>query len=339
MKPFVIAGPCSAESQQQVLQTAGQLKCCGVDVFRAGIWKPRTHPGCFEGAGTPALEWLRQVKQQLGMKVCCEVASPRHVQQALKSGVDMVWIGARTSANPFLVQEIAQSLRGAGIPVLVKNPVSHDLDLWVGAFERLNQCGVDKLAAVHRGVTPFRRGKYRNDPAWDMAIGLKSRIPGLPLYCDPSHMAGDSAYVEELSRRALDLGFEGLMMEVHCNPSLALSDASQQLSPAQFEALMSTLSLRDGSVGSAGSRIALEGMRARIDELDETLLVTLSQRKAVSEQIGKFKKDNNIAIIQSGRWEEVMSAVLRRGEELGLDAGFVREIFELIHGYSISKQH
>jgi len=338
MKPFVIAGPCSAESRQQLLQTATQLKEVGIDVFRAGIWKPRTHPGSFEGVGSTALEWLREVKMTLGMKVACEVASPSHVEQALRHEVDILWIGARTSANPFLVQEIAQSLRGLDIPVYVKNPVSHDLDLWVGAFERLKQCGITTLAAVHRGVTPIQRGKYRNDPAWDMAIQLKSRIPGIPVYCDPSHMGGEAEYVKELSQRALDLGFEGLMVEVHCDPACALSDQRQQLSPVQLVQMLGSLKVRDASAGNEDARTTLARMRAQIDELDEALLLTLSQRQDVSEKIGKFKKDNNIAILQSGRWEEVLSAALKRGEELGLDKEFVREVFNLIHEYSISKQ-
>jgi len=339
MKPsFVIAGPCSAESQEQLMQTATLLKDAGVDVFRAGIWKPRTHPGCFEGVGTPALEWLRQVKMTLGMKVACEVASPAHVEQALHHEVDVVWLGARTSANPFLVQEIAQALKGVGIPVWVKNPPSHDLDLWVGAFERLAQCGISDVAAIHRGVSPLRRGKYRNDPAWDLAIELKSRIPGIPVYCDPSHISGEAEYVPELSQRAMDLGFEGLMVEVHCSPSHALSDAAQQLSPAEFSAMLDTLVVRELAVGDTDAGVSLARMRAKIDEVDENLLLLLSQRKDISQQIGKLKKDNNIAILQSGRWEEVLDNALRRGEQLGLDRDFVREIFNLIHGFSISSQ-
>ena len=232
--PLMIAGPCSAESEVQIMETARRLKALGINVFRAGIWKPRTHPNTFEGVGTKGLKWLQRVKNELGMKICTEVASERHVFDCLKFGVDMVWIGARTTANPFLVQEIADALKDTGIPVLVKNPVNPELDLWIGALERLNQAGIMKLGVIHRGFSTFEKIRYRNSPEWQIAIELRSRYPDMPFFCDPSHMAGDRKYIRELSQRSLDLGLEGLMIESHCDPTCALSDAGQQLLPEQL---------------------------------------------------------------------------------------------------------
>ena len=230
-RPSVIAGPCSAETEDQVMETAKGLRELGINVLRAGIWKPRTHPGSFEGIGTEGLRWMQRAKKEFGLKIATEVASERHVYECLKFGVDLVWLGARTTANPFLVQEIADALKDTDIPVLVKNPVSPDLDLWIGALERLNRAGIKKLGVIHRGFSTFDKIKYRNDPSWQMAIELRSRHPELPFFVDPSHMAGCKDYILELSQRSLDLGFEGLMIEAHCNPPAALSDAKQQLTP------------------------------------------------------------------------------------------------------------
>lgn len=341
-RPCVIAGPCSAESLEQVLETAAGLKKVGINMYRAGIWKPRTHPGSFEGHGVPALKWLQEVKKQYGMKVGCEVASAQHIFECVKHGVDMVWIGARTTANPFLVQEIAEALDGLDIPVLVKNPVNPDLDLWIGAFERLNKCGVRKLGAIHRGVSSYQKLKYRNEPAWDMAVQLRSRIPELPIFCDPSHMAGTTEYIQEISQRALDLGFEGLMIETHCNPACALSDAKQQLTPDQLYDLLlgpNKLIVRDNDSDNASYRENMTQLRARIDVLDENIVSLLAQRMNVSRQIGQFKKDNNIAILQTGRWDSILEKMISRGVELGLDPEFVRTFYNSIHDESVSIQN
>lgn len=336
--PFVIAGPCSAESKEQVMQSASFLSNAGVGVMRAGVWKPRTRPGCFEGAGAAALEWLRCAKECHGVKLCCEVASADGVQSCLDAGIDMLWIGARTSVNPFLVQEIASALRGTDVPVLVKNPVNYDVGLWIGAFERLYDSGLRRLGAVHRGVSS-EGGKYRNDPAWTMAVALRSSLPEIPLLCDPSHMGGRREYVRELSQYALNLGFDGLMIEVHPCPQQALSDAQQQLSPEEFKSLFvgpDALVARNGD--EDGIRIALASLRCEIDEVDEKLLECLSRRMAVSEKIGRFKRENNIAILQSDRWESVLARVVCDGGALGLDEAFVRRIFSIIHQQSVSVQ-
>lgn len=341
-RPCVIAGPCSAESLEQVLETAAGLKETGINMFRAGVWKPRTHPGGFEGHGVPALKWLQQVKKQYGMKVSCEVASAQHVFECIKHGVDMVWIGARTTANPFLMQEIAEALDGTDIPVLVKNPVNPDVDLWIGAFERLNKCGVRKLGAIHRGVSTSQKLKYRNDPAWDMAIELRRRVPELPIFADPSHMGGSTAYIQELAQRALDLGFEGLMVESHCNPSCALSDAKQQLTPIQLHELLegeNCLVVRDNDTDNVSYRENMTQLRAKIDVLDDNILSLLSQRMKVSETIGRFKKDNNIAILQTGRFETILDRMVERGKESGLSEDFVRNFFTAIHDESVAVQN
>jgi len=337
MKINIIAGPCSAESRGQVLETAKALHSLGITTFRAGIWKPRSRPGSFEGAGAQGLEWLREVKDTLGMKVGCEVATAEHVEQCLRSAVDFVWIGARTTTSPFMVQEIADALSGSGLKVLVKNPVSPDLGLWLGAFERLRARGITDLVAVHRGVSPLQKIQYRNDPAWQMAIGLRSREPGIPVLCDPSHMGGSSAYVRELSQTALDLGFDGLMIETHCAPGKALSDAGQQLSPAELQALMDgpdKLVVRDGT----DSGRSIEALRARIDVIDDSLIALLGQRMDVSRQIGDIKKNGNIAILQSGRWDAVMDRVVKQGPKAGLSEEFIRSVFTEIHKESVSVQ-
>lgn len=341
-RPCVIAGPCSAESLEQLMTTAAGLKKIGINMFRAGVWKPRTHPGCFEGHGVPALKWLQEVKKETGMKVSCEVASAQHVFECVKHGVDMVWLGARTTANPFLVQEIAEALDGTDIPVLVKNPVNPDVDLWVGAFERLNKCGVKKLGAIHRGVSSSQKLKYRNDPAWDMAIELRRRIPELPVFADPSHMGGHVDYIQELSQRALDLGFEGLMVESHCNPCEALSDAKQQLTPDQlFEMLEgeNCIVVRDNDTDNASYKENMTQLRAKIDVLDDNIMSLLAQRMNVSRKIGQFKKDNNIAILQTGRWEEILQRMTEAGAEHGLDADFVKDLFNRIHEESVAVQN
>ena len=337
-RPCVIAGPCSAETEAQVLDTAAGLRAFGINVFRAGIWKPRTHPGSFEGIGVEGLRWLQKVKSEYGMKVCTEVASAKHVFECLKYGVDMVWIGARTTANPFLV-EIAEALRDTGIPVLVKNPVNPDLDLWIGALERFNREGITKLGAIHRGVSSSEKIKYRNDPLWNMAVELRARIPQLPIFADPSHMGGSREYLRELSQRAMDLGLEGLMIESHCSPQCALSDAGQQIEPPALQALLESLTVRDATSPDEEFRENLSRLRERIDVIDENLIRELAERMKVSAEIGAAKKAHNVAIIQTGRWERVLEKVDAAARQYGLDPKFVRAIFDAIHEESVQKQN
>lgn len=338
-RPYLIVGPCSAESEEQVMETANGLAKAGVTVFRAGLWKPRTHPGCFEGVGEKGLPWLQRVQAELGMKVCTEVAGAAHVRAAVAHGVDMVWIGARTTANPFLVQEIADELAGTDIPVLVKNPVNRDLELWTGAIERLQRRGICKIGVVHRGFSTFETLRYRNSPEWHVAVTLRSRHPGIPFFCDPSHMGGSRDLVQEISQKAMDLGLDGLMVESHCKPSEALSDAAQQLTPSEFGAMVSGLTIRDDDSEEAGYRSAIDELRASIDAIDDELLENLASRMEVSRRIGSIKKESNIAIIQTTRWEALMDKVLQRASGLGLDPAFVTSVFENIHQASIMEQN
>jgi len=338
-RPMCIAGPCSAETEEQVMETARGLHEFGIHVFRAGIWKPRTHPGSFEGVGTPGLQWLRKVKETFGMKVCTEVASEKHVQECLRSGVDMVWIGARTSANPFVVQEIADALTGTDIPVLVKNPVSPDLDLWVGALERLNRAGIRKLGVIHRGFSTSASIPYRNDPGWKIAIELRTRYPRMVFFADPSHMGGDRKYLQELSQRAMDLGLDGLMVESHCNPSCAWSDARQQLTPQALRTLLESLIIRDNTSDSEAYREGIDALRARIDVLDESLLRLLGDRMEVSRSIGRYKKDHNVAILQAGRWEQLLSDMVAGAAALGISEEAIRGIMTAIHEESVRVQN
>ncbi len=338
-RPCVIAGPCSAESEEQVMETARGLKEIGINVFRAGIWKPRTHPGSFEGVGTEGLKWMQKVQKEYGMRVCTEVAGERHVFECLKHGVDMVWIGARTTANPFLMQEIAEALRDTDMPVLVKNPVNPDIDLWIGALERLNAQGIKKIGVIHRGVSTPDKIKYRNSPQWEMAVELHARYPELPVFADPSHMGGSRQYLAELSQRAMDLGFEGIMIESHCNPSCALSDASQQLTPPDLIKLLESLVVRDASTEDEVFNDTLRQLRAQIDVLDENLIFTLASRMKVSRRIGEIKKTNSIAIVQPSRWDEVLERAEKTAEGYGLDKEFVKRIFNAIHEASVAEQN
>ena len=338
-RPMCIAGPCSAETEEQVMETARGLHAFGIHVFRAGIWKPRTHPGSFEGVGTPGLQWLRKVKETFGMKVCTEVASEKHVQECLRSGVDMVWIGARTSANPFVMQEIADALTGTDIPVLVKNPVSPDLDLWVGALERLNRAGIRKLGVIHRGFSTSASIPYRNDPGWKIAIELRTRYPRMVFFADPSHMGGDRRYLQELSQRAMDLGLDGLMVESHCNPSCAWSDARQQLTPQALRTLLESLIIRDNTSDNEAYREGIDALRARIDVLDESLLRLLGDRMEVSRRIGRYKKDHNVAILQAGRWEQLFSDMVAGAAALGISEEAIRGIMTAIHEESVRVQN
>ena len=338
-KPMVIAGPCSAESEEQVLETAKGLRALGINMFRAGIWKPRTHPGCFEGVGAPGLKWLQRVRQETGLKVCTEVANEKHVYECLKYGIDMVWIGARTSANPFMVQEIANALRDTDMPVLVKNPVNPDLDLWIGALERLNMAGIKKLGVIHRGFSTSAPIPYRNDPGWKLAIEMRTKYPQMAFFADPSHMAGDRKYLKELSQRAMDLGLDGLMVESHCDPSCALSDAKQQLTPKDLQNLLESLVIRENTSDSEDYKDGIEALRARIDVIDDNLLKLLSERSDISRAIGRYKKDHNVAILQAGRWDQLLSDMITRGAELGLSRAAVTAIMTAIHDESVRVQN
>jgi chorismate mutase len=337
--PIVIAGPCSAESELQVMMTAQGLHEFGIHVFRAGIWKPRTHPGSFEGAGVQGLKWLQKVKKEYGMKVCTEVASEKHVYECMKYGIDMVWIGARTTANPFMVQEIADALHDTDIPVLVKNPVNPDLDLWIGALERLNRAGVRKLGVIHRGFSTTQKIPYRNLPGWQIAVELRTRFPQIPFFADPSHMGGSRAFLKELSQRAMDLGLDGLMVESHCNPSCALSDASQQLVPDDLKTLLESLVVRQKGTNDKEYNENIEQLRARIDVIDENLLISLGSRMEVSRKMGEFKKAHNIAIVQAERWDALLSDMIEKGRTYGLSEKFVTDVFNAIHEASVAEQN
>ena len=339
-RPMVIAGPCSAESLEQTLETAAGVAAAGVRVFRAGIWKPRTHPGCFEGIGTVGLPWMQEARERFGLKVCTEVARADHVAACAKHGIDMVWIGARTTANPFLMQEIAEALGKTDLPVLVKNPISPDLDLWIGALERLNAAGVKKLGVIHRGFSSLQKTPYRNNPGWRIAIELRTLFPDLPFLTDPSHMGGDRRFLPELSQRALDLGVDGLMIETHCHPEKALSDADQQLTPEALRTLLAeTLVVRNTDDRILDNQESIRLLRDRIDLIDEDIVSLLRARMAISEEIGQFKKAHNIAILQTRRWDSLMDNMIHKGEEDGLDARFLRNLFNAIHEESVRIQN
>ena len=337
-KPLIIAGPCSAETEEQVWDTVTQIKNEGyAHVIRAGVWKPRTRPGSFEGMGEAALPWLVAARKETGLPIAVEVASPDHIEIALKYGVDILWIGARTTVNPFNVQDIADALKGVDIPVLIKNPVNPDLALWVGAFERIQGAGIKKLAAIHRGFSNAQETKYRNSPMWQIAIELKRIFPHLPMIGDPSHMAGKRAYLFELAQRALDLKYDGLIIESHRNPDEAWSDASQQLTPKALGDMLGQLEIRQANYGVEYQN-ELDNMRAKIDNLDRELLEVLANRMAVVEKLGEYKRDNNVAVLQLDRWKQVHKSRAEMADGLGLYPEMVEELFKLIHMESIRKQ-
>lgn len=337
-RPIIISGPCSAETEEQTLETARQLSAQGVKIFRAGIWKPRTRPGAFEGVGTVGLPWLKKVKEETGMFVSVEVANAHHVYEALKFGVDMLWIGARTTANPFAVQEVADALAGVDIPVLIKNPVNPDLELWIGAIERVNRAGVKKIGAIHRGFSTYDKSQYRNNPEWQIPIELRRRIPELPIITDPSHITGKSDMIAELSQEALDLNFNGLLIESHMCPEKAWSDASQQVTPAQLGEIKKNLVVRTSAIGDK-PRVTLDELRQKIDKLDKQILETMKERMTISEAIGKYKHENNITILQTRRYDEVMNNRRNQASEVGLNPEFVVKVYEHIHEESINRQN
>jgi len=320
------------------MQTAHQIKDVpGVTVYRAGIWKPRTRPNSFEGVGVPGLKWLKRVKQETGLKVACEVANAQHVYESLKAGIDIMWIGARTTVNPFTVQEIADALRGTDIPVLVKNPVNPDLQLWLGAIERLNQAGLKQLGGIHRGFSTFDNAPYRNMPKWNSAIEFKRLVPELPLICDPSHIAGKRELLQPIAQQAMDLAMDGLMIETHIDPSVALSDAAQQVTPADLKKLLGNLRIGKVNVDTP-DHSQLEEYRRNIDHLDAELMEVFARRARLSRKIGEYKKDHNMTILQVKRWDNILEGLLDRAKRDGLDEKFVRAIYQTIHQYSINIQ-
>lgn len=333
-RPLVIAGPCSAETEEQVMTTAHQLANKGIKIFRAGIWKPRTKPGGFEGKGEEALPWMTRVKEETGMLISTEVATPKHVENALKAGIDILWIGARTSANPFAMQELADSLRGIDIPVLVKNPVNPDLELWIGALERINGAGITRLGAIHRGFSSIDQKIYRNAPMWHIPIELHRRYPQLPIICDPSHIGGRRDLIAPLCQQAMDMGFAGLIVESHCNPDTAWSDAKQQVMPDVLDFILDRLVIRE----SVELTESLAALRKQTDELDNELMTLLTKRMRVSREIATYKKEHNMAVVQTGRYSEILEKRGAQGQLCGMDAEFVKKIFEAIHEESVRQQ-
>lgn len=333
-RPLVIAGPCSAETEEQVMETAKELAKNGTKIFRAGIWKPRTKPGGFEGNGTTALPWMQQVKKETGMLTATEVATAKHVEEALKYDLDILWIGARTTADPFAVQEIADSLKGVDIPVLIKNPVNPDLELWIGALQRLNNAGIKRLGAIHRGFSTYDKKLYRNLPQWHIPIELHRRIPELPIVCDPSHIAGRRDLIASLCQQAMDLQFQGLIVESHCDPDNAWSDASQQVTPEVLSLILNNLVIRDTNQSTEN----LTELRRQIDEIDMSLLETLSKRMRICREIGTYKKEHDMTVLQTNRYDEILSKRAQQGEELAMDGEFMKVVFEAIHTESVRQQ-
>jgi len=338
-EPLIISGPCSAETEEQLLSTAYLLKATGkVSVLRAGIWKPRTRPGEFEGIGSIGLEWLKRAKEETGLPTAVEVATAKHVEEALAAGVDILWVGARTTANPFSVQEIADALRGHDVPVLVKNPVNPDLSLWIGALERINNAGIKKIGAIHRGFSSFEKSSFRNEPMWELAIQLKTHCPELPIINDPSHICGNRELIPYIAQKALDLDMQGLMIESHIDPSVAWTDAKQQVTPAALAELVERFSIRQPESKNEAFADKLADLRKQIDKIDDLVIQKLGERMAIVEKIGEFKRDNNVTILQVHRWDEIMK---RRGafaSALKLDQNFTEKFLELIHSESIRKQ-
>ena len=335
-KPLLIAGPCSAETEEQVIQTATELAANGVKIFRAGIWKPRTKPGGFEGVGIEGLQWLKKVKELTGMYTSTEVATKQHVEAAIEAGVDLLWIGARTSANPFAMQEIADALQeaGADVPVLIKNPVNPDLELWIGAMQRIYNAGIKRIGAIHRGFSAYGKHLYRNLPQWHIPIELRRRMPNLPIICDPSHIGGKRELVAPISQQALDMGFDGLIIESHCDPDCAWSDKSQQVTPDVLNFIVNTLVLRDESHTTE----SLTLLRQQIDTLDNELLEVLNKRMRVSREIGQYKKEHRMPVLQAGRYDDIIQSRVKLAMEMCMSSDFMKSVLAAIHEESVRQQ-
>ena len=339
-KPLLIAGPCGAESLEQLATTAAALKALNkISLFRAGVWKPRTRPNAFEGKGEEALKWLAEIKNEFGFKITVEVANAQHTELALKYGVDVLWIGARTTVNPFSVQEIADALKGTNIPVMVKNPIHADLQLWIGAIERIYNSGISNIAAIHRGFHFYGKTKYRNKPMWQLPIELRTMFPDLPIICDPSHISGTRSLIQQVAQKALDLGMNGLMIESHINPWQALSDAEQQLTPADLGELISNLIIRETSAQNANVNDKLSELRHMIDEVDDELLNVLKKRIQIIEEIGSYKKEHHITIFQLERWQEILRTRSQWADKIGLSRQHVEKLCQLLHEESIRVQN
>lgn len=336
--PLVIAGPCSAETEEQVLQIATELKNSDVTIFRAGIWKPRTRPGGFEGVGAVGLKWLQKAKEATGLLMAIEVASAAHVKLALEHDIDVLWIGARTTVNPFAVQEIAEALEGTDKIVLIKNPVNPDLSLWIGGLERLYNANIKKLGVIHRGFSTYEKTKYRNNPEWQIAIDLQNRFPDLPLICDPSHITGKRSMIQEVAQQALDLNYDGLMIETHCDPDNAWSDAAQQITPTALKQLFLDLKVRKTTDDANDYNQRMNALRMQIDGYDEKLLEIIGNRMQIVDQIGVLKKEKNVAILQNQRWNEILLKMTTEGKEMGLSPDFIMQLFKAIHQESINHQ-
>jgi len=333
-RPIVIAGPCSAETEEQVMTTAKELAKNGVRIFRAGIWKPRTKPGGFEGVGSVGLPWLQNVRRETGMLVSTEVATRYHVEEALKSGIDVLWIGARTSANPFAMQDIADALCGVDIPVLVKNPVNPDLELWIGAMERLYNAGITRLGAIHRGFSAYGKHLYRNMPQWHIPIELHRRLPQLSIFCDPSHIGGKRELVASLSQQAMDMGFDGLIIETHCNPDNAWSDKTQQITPEVLNLILHTIVVRE----TKQTTESLSLLRQQIDQIDNELLEALAKRMRVSREIGQYKKEHNMPVVQTTRYDDILNSRAKAAEDMGMSGDFMKVVYQAIHEESVRQQ-
>lgn len=336
---MLIAGPCSAETEEQMLNTARQIAVFYPNaVFRAGIWKPRTRPNTFEGIGDAGLKWMQLVKQETGLLTATEVATAEHVEKALNHGIDILWVGARTTVNPFSVQEIADALKGVDIPVFVKNPIYPDLQLWAGALERINNAGIKKLAAIHRGFHSYDNGPFRNSPKWELVIDLKTACPELPVICDPSHIGGTPELIPYLAQKAMDMDLNGLMIETHITPKAAWSDAKQQITPFELKEVISGLNIRSASVEDIELQTKLDELRSFIDKLDNDLLEVLAKRMAVSAQIGEYKRDNNVTVLQVAHWKKLIETSISKGNQLALPQDFIKALYQLIHDESIRRQ-
>jgi len=339
-QPVIISGPCSAETEFQVLETAIRLAKTGrVDAFRAGIWKPRTKPGMFEGVGTEALQWLKKAREITGLPLIVEVATARHVEECLKEGIDMVWIGARTTVNPFSVQELADALQGTSIPVFVKNPLNPDLELWQGSIERLKKANIAHIGVIHRGFSNYGNTEYRNAPMWHIPIELKRRMPELPMLCDPSHICGRRDTLFEVAQKAINLDYDGLMIETHIDPDQAWSDAKQQITPEKLAELLQQIEWRQETTEKEAFLNALAKFREQINHIDDEILTLLGNRMKIAEKIGIYKKENNITILQTNRWNEILERALKKGEKLGLSKDFILKFYDAVHLESINRQH